>query len=47
MEQTDFDQMEARASLGDEATIPSDQLRELIRLAKVGQPREEYDDHYF
>ena len=43
----DLDQMEAGADLCEEATIPGDQLRELIRLAKLGQAMEEYHDHHF
>lgn len=37
MEPLNLDQMEARAALCLEATIPGDQLRELIRLARIGQ----------
>ncbi len=43
----DLDEMEAQAALCEEATIPGEQLRELIRLAKLGQAREDYDDHHF
>jgi hypothetical protein len=43
----DPDEMEAGAGLCEEATIPSDQLRELIHLAKLGQAMEEYHDHHF
>ena len=43
----DLDEMEAQAALCEEATIPGEQLRELIRLAKVTQAMEEYDAHHF
>ena len=43
----DLDEMEGGLRLCEEATIPVDQLRELIRLAKLGQAMEEYDSHHF
>ena len=43
----DLDEMEAQATLCEEATIPSEKLCELIRLAKLGQAMEEYDAHHF
>ena len=43
----DLDEMEGEVGLFEEATIPADQLRELIRLAKLGQAMEEYNSHHF
>ena len=37
----DLDDLEAGAALCAEATIPGEQLRELIRLAKVGHALEQ------
>ncbi|MGC3975450.1 MAG: hypothetical protein QM771_13875 [Nitrospira sp.] len=47
MQPIDLDEMETQAASCKEVTLSSDQLRQLIRLAKLGQAREEYDNHHF